>query len=457
MSQPTDFDAEGLRAKLDGSVLVPGDAGFEAACLGFNLAHAFRPDVAVLAGSTRDVMAAVRHANEADLSVHVQSTGHGYPHQDHGGMLINTSGMQSLALDPQQRSARVGAGVRWTRVIEEAAPHGLAPLNGSSPDVGVVGYTLGGGMGPMGRTFGFAADQVRGIQLVTADGSLVEVNAESEPELFWALRGGKCAVGIVTELEFDLVSVPRVYGGAIFFAGSDAPAIMHAYGAWVQELPESTTASIALLRLPDDEQIPEPLRGKLSVHLRFVHVGDETAGAALLEPMRRAGTPLVDLVGMMSYTAIASVHQDPTDPMPVWEGSMLLSGLDAAAIDALLGAAGPDHDVPLIMAEIRHLGGALSRGPEHENAVGGRDAAFSMLVVGPYPPPLMGAVEAAGNAVLEAMKPWAHGGSQINFQGFAGTPEAVRKAWAEPTVERLRALKTAWDPECRFSFGYSMD
>ena len=217
-------------------MLVPGDAGFEAACRGFNLAHAFRPDLAVLAGSTGDVVAAVRHARQADLTVHVQSTGHGYPHQAHGGMLVNTSAMQSLALDPQRRSARVGAGVRWERVIEEAAPHGLAPLNGSSPDIGVIGYTLGGGMGPMGRTFGFAADRVRGIQLVTADGSLVEVTAESEPELFWALRGGKCAVGIVTELEFDLVSVPHVYGGAVFFAGADAPAVMHAYGAWAPAL-----------------------------------------------------------------------------------------------------------------------------------------------------------------------------------------------------------------------------
>ncbi len=230
--------------------------------------------------------------------------------------------------------------MRWDRVIEEAAPHGLAPLNGSSPDIGVVGYTLGGGMGPMGRTFGFAADRVRGIQLVTADGSLVEVDAESEPELFWALRGRQMLGRHRHRARVRPGFRAHVYGGAIFFAGSDAPAVMHAYGDWVHALPESTTASIALLRLPDDEQIPEPLRGKLSVHLRFVHVGDETAGAALLEPMRRAGTPLVDLVGMMPYAAIGSVHQDPTDPMPAWEGSLLLRELDAGAIDALLGPRG---------------------------------------------------------------------------------------------------------------------
>ncbi|MGL3804628.1 FAD-binding oxidoreductase [Paeniglutamicibacter sp. R2-26] len=457
MSPTTAFGADDLRAQFQGAVFAPGDAGFEEACLGFNLAHTFRPDLAVLPESAADVAAAVRHAARTGLAVHVHSTGHGYPHQAHGGMLVNTSRMQSLSVDPARRRARAGAGVRWDSVIEQAAPHGLAPLNGSSPDVGVVGYTLGGGMGPMGRTFGFAADRVRRIQLVTADGSLLEVDAASEPELFWALRGGKCSVGIVTEIEFDLVEVPGLYAGAVFYAGDDAATVLHSYREWAPALPESTTTSIALLRLPDDESFPEPLRGRLSVHLRYVHVGGEEAGAALLEPMRRAALPLIDLVCAMPYAAIGSVHQDPSDPMPVWEGSLLLRGLDAGAIDALLGTAGPGNDVPLIMAEIRHLGGALSRGPEQANAVGGREAEFSLMVVGPYPTPLRQAVEAAGGAVLEALEPWAHGGTQINFQGFAATPEVVRRAWPEPTVERLRALKAAWDPGSRFSFGYPLD
>lgn len=457
MSRAAGFNVEELRAQLRGSVFVPGDAGFESACLGFNLAHPARPEVAVLPDSTEDVMAAVRHAKAAGLEVHVHSTGHGHPHQASGGMLVNASQLQSLSVDPQRRSARTGAGVRWQRVIDQATPHGLAPLNGSSPDIGVIGYTLGGGMGPMGRTFGFAADHVNSIELVTADGSLQYVTAESEAELFWALCGGKCAVGIVTQIDFNLMPVPSVYGGAVFFSGNDAATVMHAYGGWVHSLPESTTASIALLRLPDTEQFPEPFRGKTSVHLRYVHVGDEENGAALLEPLRRAAMPVADLVGMMPYAAIASVHQDPTDPMPAWDGSLLLREFTPAAIDALLAVAGLEVDIPIIIAEIRHLGGALARGPQGGNAVGGRDAGFNLGVIGPYPPPLMEAVHTAGNAVLDALLPWAHGGTLINFQGFATSPEAVGRAWDSVTLARLRAVKRVWDPDSLFSFGYSMD
>ena len=457
MEERTDFGTKLLASLLKGTALAAGDPGFQEACSGFNTAHSSNPDIVVLADSTADVVAAVRHAAARDLPLSVHSTGHGYPGNTTGSMLINTSNMQELNVDPSTGTARASAGVRWDSVIAQAAPHGLAPLNGSSTDVGVIGYTLGGGMGPMGRTFGFAADHVNAIEIVVADGSLQLVTAESEPELFWALCGGKCAVGIVTHIDFNLMPVPEVYGGPIFFSPSDAATILHAYGEWVGTLPESTTASIALLRLPDDPSFPEPLRGKTNVHLRYVHVGDEESGARLLAPLLQAVTPVINLVALMPYAAIASVHQDPSDPMPAWDGSMLLQDFPAAAVDALLGAAGPAVDVPIIMAEVRHLGGAFTRGPVGGNAVGGRDAAFNFGVIAPYPPHLQEIVDAAGNEVLDALRPWAHGGTQINFQGFAATPQDVRKAWDEPTLRRLREVKAAWDPEHRFSFGYSLD
>ncbi|WP_051461554.1 FAD-binding oxidoreductase [Tomitella biformata] len=159
----------------------------------------------------------------------------------------------------------------------------------------------------MGRTFGFAADHVRAIQLVDAHGGIVDVDAETEPELFWALRGGKCSVGIVTEIEFNLMALSDIYAGGVFFPGADAPAVLHAYRGWAPTLPESTTTSIALLRLPDIEAVPPPLRGRLSVHLRYVHVGDDDGGAALLAPMRAVCPPIVDLVGRIPYAAIDSV------------------------------------------------------------------------------------------------------------------------------------------------------
>ena len=262
MNEHTDFGTSLLAPLLDGTALAQGDPGFAQACSGFNTAHSHSPGLVVVAGSTADVVAAVRHAKARALAVSVHSTGHGYPGSRTGGMLINTSNMQLLNVDPSTGSASVSAGVRWESVIAQGAPHGLAPLNGSSPDIGVVGYTLGGGMGPMGRTFGFAADHVNAIEIVTADGSLQHVTAASEPELFWALCGGKCAVGIVTNIDFNLMPVPSVYGGAIFFSPSDAATVLHTYGDWVASLPESTTASIALLRLPNEEVFPRTVARK---------------------------------------------------------------------------------------------------------------------------------------------------------------------------------------------------
>lgn len=446
-----------LRSALKGPVFGSSDDGFEDACRGFNLAHEYRPELTVLPSSAAEVATAVRHAADHDLEVHVQATGHGLGAQTHGGMLINTSGLKQLSLNPDTGNVRVGAGVRWGEVIAAAGPHGLAPLNGSSPDIGVVGYTMGGGMGPMGRTFGYAADHVTALRMITADGEQVEIDARREPELFWALRGGKCALGIVTEIEFNLMPVPEVYGGGIFFAAQDAQLLLHAFGPWARSLPESATTSIAVLRLPDLPQIPEPLRGSTTIHLRFVHVGTEASGAELLAPMRSTAHAMIDMVQMMPYTQIGQVHQDPTDPMPAWDASILLNDFTELSADALLASAGPEVQVPLILAEVRHLGGAFAREPEHANAVGRRNAAFALNVVGPYPPPLREAVAASGQAVLDALEPWSLGGPSINFRGSACTPEQVRQAWAPDQVQRLRLANTHWDPEARFRFGYSLD
>ncbi|WP_372698633.1 FAD-binding oxidoreductase [Arthrobacter sp. JSM 101049] len=457
MTTTLESNADDLRSHVRGAVRLASEGGFDAACRGFNLARQHRPEMVVVAASDDDIVVAVRHAARHDLRVHVHATAHGIGVPADGGLLINTSMLQDLSVDAERRTARVSAGVRWHQVIEAAAGHGLAPLNGSSPTVGVVGYTLGCGLGPMGRTFGFAADHVRGAQLVTAAGELLEVDADSNPELFWALRGGKCEVGIVTGLEFDLMPVRDVLGGAVFFPGDAAPVLLHAYAGWAATLPENTTTSIALLRMPDAEAIPASLRGRLSVHLRFVHVGSDTEGQALLAPMLGLCDPLGDMVGRMPYAAIGSVHQDPLDPSPVWDASTLVDGLPAEAIDALLATAGPDVEVPLLLAEIRQLGGALSRQPEQANAIGGRDAAFSVYVVGPDLPELHDVVESAGKAVLAAMEPWSTGHTQINFAGSDTTPESVRRAWSAESTQRLRTVKRAMDPDGRFRFAFSID
>ncbi|WP_194928856.1 FAD-binding oxidoreductase [Pseudactinotalea sp. HY158] len=436
-------------------MLTGEDPRYASAHSGFNPAAEHRPEVVVRVADAADIRAAIDFGAEHGLRVRAQATGHGKGEPMDGGLLVLTDRLRGVEVDPAHRTARVGAGARWQDLLPVAAAHGLMGLCGSTPAVGVVGYTLGGGTGPMGRTFGFNSDGVRRLRMIDAGGRELEIDAEREPDLFWAMRGGKPDVGIVTELEFDLVTAPTYYGGGVYFPGEQAERILHAFGDWAPSLPDSVTASAALLRLPDVPVVPEPLRGRLSVHLRFVHVGDPARGAELLAPMLAAGTPIVDLVAEYPSVDIASVHRDPTEPMPARDEGMTLRDLPPGAIDALLEAAGPGADLPLVVVELRHLGGALAREQGAASAVGGREAAYNVTVVGAYPPPLRPAVDAGSAAVLAALAPWATGGSLINFQGYA--TQRARAAWDAPTRARLDAIKERWDPERVFRFAYSFD
>ncbi|MGY1632826.1 FAD-binding oxidoreductase [Geodermatophilus sp. SYSU D01186] len=446
------LDLSGLAARVTGPVLRPGDAGFDAEVAGFNLAHPPRPAVVVGATGPEDVAAAVRWAADAGLGVTVQATGHGLVDDLAGTLLVTTSRMTDVTVDPAARTARAAAGVRWRQVIDAAAPHGLAPLSGSSSGVGVVGYTLGGGLGPLGRRYGFAADAVRRVQLVTADGAITTVDAASDPDLFWALRGGKGAFGVVTELEFDLVPVAGLHGGGLFFPGSAAADVLHAWREWTAALPEETSTSVAVLRMPPDPALPEPLRGQTVVHLRFAHLGPAAEGAALLAPMRAVAPVLVDTVGDLPLAAVDAIHMDPTEPMPTHDRGTLLRELPAEAVDALLAVAGPDVDVPLVMVELRLLGGALARPAAVPNAVAGRDAAVSCWALGLMAGPLTEVVPAVAASLVERLAPWSTGRSLLNFRGTPG-PGGV---WDDADLGRLRTVRDRVDPRGLFAAGSAL-
>lgn len=431
---------------VTGPVLRPGDPGWRAEIAGFNLSFTPTPAVVVGATSTADVATAVRYAASVGKRVAVQATGHGLTSDLDDTVLVTTRRMTTVAIDPVARTARVAAGVRWRAVIDAAAEHGLAPLSGSSSQVGVVGYTTGGGLGPLCRRYGFAADHVTRFTIVTADGAVREVLAEStdpdDVDLFWAVRGGKGSFGIVTEMEFGLVPVTTFYGGAVFFAGEDAPAVLNTWRQWAPTLPEDTTTSVALLRLPPAPELPEPLRGRFVVAVRFTHIG--TDGPALLAPMRAAAHPLMDLVADLPFTAVDAVHMDPTEPMPAWDRGTTLAELPVAAVDAVLAQVGPGVASPLSIVEIRLLGGALARPPRVPNAVTGRDAAFSVFTAGVTAASSVEAVAAAGAAVVEALRPWARG-CLINFLGQAG-PGRVGQLWGPADRARLVAIRERFDP-----------
>ena len=442
-----------LDVVLTGSVHPPEDPAYAAHVTPWNLAIELSPAAVVDARTAEDVAGAVRFARAFGLTAGVRATGHGAIPGIAGHLLISTKGLDEVTVHADERWARVGAGVKWLRVVEAAAPYGLAPLNGSSSDVGVVGYTTGGGVGPMVRTHGIAADKVRAFDVVTGDGVLRRATPTEHPELFAALRGGKGTAGIVTAVEFDLVHLPEFYGGAVYFDAADAPAVIEAWRAWSAELPEEGTTSFVLLQLPPLPAVPPPLAGRMSLGVRFLWTGDAEDGARLLDRMRAVAPVILDDAAVKPYTAVDSVHADPVDPTPAVDVSILLADFPAEAASRLLDAAGIGSGSTLIMAEVREMGGAYARRPEHPDSFDHRDARFSVLCVGIAASPEMAAASAASAArVFGALSPWDTGRVWPNF-GPVHDEWSARRAYDEETRERLAAVVRAYDPDGVLALG----
>jgi hypothetical protein len=446
--------AHPLQDQVCGPVLRADDPGYATEVAGYNLALHHSPDVVVGATCTADVVAAVRYASEHGLPVGVQATGHGSTTLIDHGMLVTTSRMQDLVVDPVDRTVTVGAGVKWRRVLDEAAPHGLTGACGSTSDVGVVGFTVGGGLPLLGRAFGFGADRVRSMEVVTADGQLHHVDAEHDVDLFWALRGGKGNVGIVTSMTVELLPVTEIYGGGIFFDGVHAAAVLRAFQQVTAVAPEPTCLSVAFLRLPPLPDVPEPLRGRFVMHVRVAHLGARQECDELIAPIRAAAPPMMDLVGPMPITELDRVHMDPEHPVPAHERGALLTDLDDATVDALVELAGPDSSAPILLVEVRQLGGALSRPGPHPDAVGARGAAFSLFVVGVPAGPAAESVPGAVESLVGAMAPYCTGTSFANFFGLLRSEEDRPRCWPAATYTRLQQTKAARDPGDMFRFGY---
>jgi len=439
---PEATDLAELRRAVDGPVHGPGDVELVAELAGYNLALEHAPIAVVGATGAADVAAAVRWAAARGITVGVLATGHGDLEQ-RGTLAITTRRMDRIDVDPVTRRAVVGAGVKWARLVEAAAPHGLAGLNGSSSDVGIVGYTTGGGVGPFIRKYGFASDRVRRLQVVTGDGEIRDVTADSDPELFDVVLGSKDAVALVTELEFELIEAPRLFGGSAFWPADDIPAVLRAWRAWAPTLPEEMTTSVAILRAPDIESVPPPLRGRTVAHLRVAFLGSADEGRALLAPMRAVAPPMIDMVDEMSYAAIDTVHLDPTDPMPFWADGCFLADVDDATVDTVLAAAGPEADLPLFLVELRHLAGAAERGTQ---GLAPRDARFMIGVVGPLVPELRDVVPAVARGTVDALAPWAASRTGLNWVNPYSVAARPELAWGPREIERIDAVRRRVDP-----------
>ncbi|MBM0202337.1 FAD-binding oxidoreductase [Micromonospora sp. STR1s_5] len=452
----TEDAAARLTAQTVGPVLLPGNEGYDVECASYNLAIPQQPALVVGAANGTDVQIAVRFAAEQGLPVAVLATGHSAL-PSAGALLITTRRMDAVVIDVEARTARIEAGVRWQQVVDAAAEHGLAPLNGAAPTVGAVSYTLGGGLSPIGRTFGFAADHVHLIELVTADGELRTVTATNEPELFWALRGGKGNFGVVTAMEFALFPVSQIYGGGLFFPGERAAEVLKAWGRWTAGVPDELTSSAALLQLPQIPEVPEPLRGRLVAHIRIAYVGAAEDGERLIAPLRAIAPTLIDSVTEMPYRAVGSIHADPPTPIPFVDRSALLREFTPELVDTIIAQAGPGTGSPLTVLEIRHLGGALDRRPEATNAIDLRDAAFTFYTVAIGGPDQAEAFRGYLTRLFQAIQPWSTGWRFVNLLGVSdATAEGVAAAYPPATYERLVAVKRSYDPTNIFRVNHNI-
>ncbi len=425
---------------VKGTVLRPEDEGFDAELAGYQAAHPHRPDLVVAAETADDVQAAVRYAADHGLAVAVETSGHGRATPLTGGVLISTRRMDGVRIDPATRLARVEAGTRWARVVAAAAEHGLVPPSGSSPEAGVVGYTLGGGIGVLARELGWASDRVRAVDLVTADGRLRHVTPESDAELFRVLRGAGHGLGVVTAMEIELAPGGPIYGGALSVDGEHVRALLTAYREWTADLPDGLTSSIGALPYPDLPMVPEHLRGRYVAQVRIAWTGSAEEGERLVAPLR-AAMPTTGSLGELPYPQATTIFNEPPDPHPYTGTNAMLRELDPAVLDAALDVTGPDAPVMCVLG-LRHLGGALARPPAVPDAVPHRDAPYLLQVLS-----LVDGTDVPGRLhreLMDAVAPWTVGRTP-NFR-FG---EQAARDWPIEAPAR-EDLKAELDPKGLF-------
>jgi hypothetical protein len=436
-----------LASALPGKVVFREDVGFDEARRAWNLAIDQRPAAVAFPESPQDVAAVVLFARESGLRVAAQGTGHsaGPLGSLADTILLKTLRIREVAVDPDRRTARVQAGAVWLEVVQAAARHGLAALAGSSPDVGVVGYTLGGGLSFLGRKYGLAANHVRAIELVTADGRLVRADPENEPDLFWALRGGGGSFAVVTAIELELFPIAQAYAGILWYPIDRGPEVLHAWRELTRrDLPDELTTVGRFLNLPPTPEIPEPVRGKSFAIIEAYHLGDPAQAEDLLAPLRALG-PLNDTITTVQIPALIHLHMDPEQPVPAADDGLMVDHLTADALDAFVEVAAPHARFPLVSIELRHLGGELRRTRPEHGALASIDADYAMSAVGMVPAPELEApVRTQVQAVRAALAPWAARRMNLNF---TETQQAAATFWTEQAYHRLRRIKTTVDPD----------
>ncbi|HUB35493.1 MAG TPA: FAD-binding oxidoreductase [Solirubrobacteraceae bacterium] len=432
---------------LAGRVVTPGEEDWDQVRQAWNLAADQLPAAVALVQDAQDVARTVAFAAAHQLKVAAQGTGHGAVALGslEETILIKTERMRGIEIDASAGTARVEAGVLAAELGAAAQGAGMCSLPGSAPDVGVVGYTLGGGMSWLGRRHGFACNRVQAIELVTADGEPRRVDAEQGPDLFWALRGGGGGYAIVTALHMALLPIGELYAGALILPAELGAEAVRAYRDWAATVPEEVTSIVRFLRLPPLPDVPEPLRDRPLLTLGAACIGSQAEGERMVAPLREIGEPVMDTFAQVPAQALSKIHMDPEHPVPGLGHHALIHELPDEAVEAFVSVAGPDAGSPLLVAELRHTGGAFARPSETAGALASLPGEFAMLGVGlPMSPEIAQAIDRHLDLLEETMAPWASSGGYVNFAERACPLESLLPAH---TCERLAEVKRRFDPE----------
>jgi hypothetical protein len=437
---------EPLAQQITGRIALPTDSDWDAVRMAWNLSIDQRPELVALPENADDVVAIVDFARAAGLRVAPQGTGHNASPLGNltSTILLRTDRLREITVDPARATVRVGTGTVWSEIAEALAPHGLAGRAGSSGSVGITGYSTGGGYSWLARRHGLAVSSITAVELVTGDGVFHRVDADNEPELFWAVRGGGANVGIVCALEFGAIPLPQVYGGALLFPIERAPEVFAAYELWTRDLDDAATTCVRLLRLPPMPELPDFLRGKSFVGVDGAIDASAEEAEWMLTPLR-ALKPAIDTFALMPVAALGMIHMDPPEPSPARGDGMILDELPAEAINALLDIAGPGVETPLLAVDLRHLGGAVGRPDPKGGAVNHLPGRFLLYAVGITPTPdAVGAVESHVAALKEALAPWS---AKQDYLNFRDSTDAASRFYDQATIDRLTAVQLAHDPD----------
>jgi hypothetical protein len=437
-----------LSDAMSGRVVAPGDPDWDSARQAFNLLLDQQPVAVAFPVDAADVRTIVDYARREGLRIAPQATGHnaGPLGSLDGTLIVHVSELTDVSIDAEARRVRVGAGTKWESVTPALSELGLAALHGSSPDVGIAGYSLGGGMGWLARKYGMQANSVTAIEVVTADGRLVRTDAEHEPELFWALRGGGGNFGVVTAIEFAVYPVAAFYAGALFFPFERAAEVLHAWAALLPTLPDEMMTWASIMHFPDLPDFPPHLRGGSFVVAMAAYAGAEAEGRALLAPLRDLG-PAIDTLATVPPIELGNLAMDPPDPLPYLTTHHLLGEMSAATVDDLLAAAGPGSGSALALVQLRHMGGALARTAPGAGARATLPGEIALLGLGLVLDEEMGAaVESSLATLYDALLPYRVG----DYPNFVEEPADASGFFEADTWARLREVKAAYDSEDMF-------